>query len=124
MIFVSKQIKGKGRGAKIGFPTINLRIPDDFILDEGIYSSWVAIHNKTYKGALHYGPVPTFGEKEANLEVFLIDVAGSDFPDIDENTDIEVDIVSFVRDVTTFLNVEDLTRQTEKDGKHNRLICC
>lgn len=114
MIFHSKQIKGHGRGQKIGFPTINLEIPHDFVLDDGIYSAWVVIDNHTYKGALHYGPIPTFGDKEKNLEVYLLDVTNDNVPDTSLEI-IEVDIVSYLRDVKKFLNVDDLSSQIHED---------
>jgi len=121
MIFISKQIKGHGRGQKIGFPTINLSIPEGLLLDDGIYAAWVVINNRTYKGALHYGPIPTFGDKEQNLEIYLLDVTSDNVPDT-EGIEIEVDIVSYLRDVKKFLNVEDLSLQIDSDVKKIRTI--
>lgn len=121
MIFNSKQIKGHGRGHKIGFPTINLAIPGDLILDDGIYAAWVVIDNHTYKGALHFGPIPTFGDKEQNLEVYLLDVTSDNVPDT-EGIVIEVDIVSYIRDVRKFSSVEDLSLQIDGDIKMIRSI--
>lgn len=121
MIFKSKQIKGHGRGHKIGFPTINLAIPSDFVLDDGIYAAWVVIHNHTYKGALHYGPIPTFGDKEQNMEVYLLDVTNDNVPDT-AGEEIEVDIVSYLRDVKKFTSVEDLSLQIDSDVKKIRIM--
>ena len=64
MQFESTHIKGKGRGKPMGFPTINLKIPENFELKDGIYAAKVVIENITFVGALHYGPVPTFSEQE------------------------------------------------------------
>ncbi len=114
MVFQSKQIKGNGRGRGIGFPTINLVIPHDFSLDEGIYAVWVIIDNITFKGALHYGPVPTFGEKSPQLEVHLVDVGESDIF-LDTDTNIEIDVVDKLRDIKNFINTEDLIYQIDKD---------
>ena len=74
MIFESTHIKGKGRGKPMGFPTINLEIPENFKLKNGIYAAKVTIENKTFVAALHYGPVPTFGDLQKSLEVYLIGV--------------------------------------------------
>jgi len=64
MKFESTQTKGKGRGKLMGFPTINLKIPANFELEDGIYAAKVNIENKVFVGALHYGPVPTFNEEK------------------------------------------------------------
>lgn len=71
MIFKTQQIKGQGRGHQIGFPTINLEIPSDLVLDEGVYASWVTINDVPYKGALHYGAIPTFDQEDRSIEVFF-----------------------------------------------------
>ena len=116
MIFSSKQIKGEGRGHKVGFPTINLAVPSDIVLDDGIYAAWVVISEKTYKGALHYGAIPTFDKKEKTMEVHLLDVTDDNAPDT-ENVDIEIDIVSHIRNVWKFASVEELAIQIDKDVK-------
>ncbi len=114
MLFNSSHIKGIGRGKTIGFPTLNLSIPKDFVLDDGIYAAWIVIDNKTYKGALHYGPIPTFNDKEKTMEVHLIDVTDETFPDTDNNN-IEVDIVDRLRDIKRFIETDDLIDQIHSD---------
>src|SRR3989339_1909463 len=101
MQFESTHIKGKGRGKPMGFPTINLKIPDNFELKNGIYAVEVIIEKKVFKGALHYGPVPTFGELQKSLEVFLIETADKVIEDLDEKI-IKIKIIKFLRDVIKF----------------------
>ena len=114
MIFESTHIKGKGRGKPMGFPTINLKIPDNFELKNGIYAVKVTIEKRVFKGALHYGPVPTFGELQKSLEVYLIDVVnnGIEYPD---DKLIKVEVIKFLRDVIKFKLVEDLVKQIKED---------
>lgn len=114
MVFQSKHIKGIGRGKNLGFPTINLYIPEDLLIEYGIYAAWIDIAGRAYKGALHYGPVPTFGEKEPQLEVYLIDVTDENFPNT-EDVNIEVDIVEHIRDIQMFDDAVDLVEQISKD---------
>jgi riboflavin kinase/FMN adenylyltransferase len=121
MLFQTKQIKGEGRGHHIGFPTINLTVPNDFILDEGIYAAWIVINDKTYKGALHYGPIPTFDLKEKVMEVHLLDITDDTIPNT-ENVLIEVDIVERIRDIKKFIEAEDLSFQIAKDIEKVNLI--
>lgn len=111
---VSNQIKGKGRGRSIGFPTINLEINNNFVLPIGIYGVWIFINEKKYLGALHYGPTPTFLEKEKSLEVFLIDVDEVDLP-TPLPYPVIIEVVGRIRDVKKFATPNDLARQIAKD---------
>lgn len=117
MIFLTQQIKGAGRGHHLGFPTINLSIPEDLVLDEGIYAAWVVIDNRTYKGALHYGAIPTFGLTDKTMEVHLIDVTDDTAPDTDTSS-IEIDTVERLRDVKKFPDAESLSIQMHQDVKN------
>ncbi|MBI5619675.1 riboflavin kinase, partial [Candidatus Gottesmanbacteria bacterium] len=83
MKITSRQIKGKGRGKLLGFPTINLEIPEGLTLKEGIWAVWVTIAGKRYGGALHFGPVPTFREREKSLEVFLLDASEAELAGVE-----------------------------------------
>ena len=121
MLFHSKQIKGHGRGHQVGFPTINLVVPDDIILDDGIYAVWVVINNKTYKGALHFGAIPTFNQSAKTMEVHLLDVTDDNVPDT-VDIDIKIDVVSRLREVWKFQSVEDLASQIDLDVENVRSI--
>lgn len=121
MKFTSRHIRGKGRGKLLGFPTINLEIPEGFPLQEGIWAVWVEIKEKKYKGALHFGPVPTFGEEELSLEVFLIDTKDEDIPELD-NEILIIEPVKRLRDVKAFSSHEELVNQIKKDVLNARKI--
>ena len=106
----------------MGFPTINLKIPDDFGLKDGIYAAKVTIENKKFIGALHFGPVPTFGEQEKSLEVYLI----SAHDDLElENLDgkiIKIEIVKYLRGIIKFQSVTSLVKQIEEDVKQIKTL--
>jgi len=121
MIFQSKHIKGHGRGKHLGYPTINLEIPKDLSMDTGVYAAWVEIKDKTYKGALHYGPTLTFGDKTKSLEVYLLDVMNEDIPET-INVPIGIDIVTKLRDVERFNDADSLVEQIGIDVKKVRII--
>lgn len=108
----SFQIKGKGRGKTIGVPTINLKIPANLSLEEGIYAAFVEIENKTYKGAIHYGPIPVFKETEKSLEIYLLDATEINPP---QQTPIILDFIKKIRDIQNFENPEEMVKQIEKD---------
>ncbi|OGH10586.1 MAG: hypothetical protein A2857_06880 [Candidatus Levybacteria bacterium RIFCSPHIGHO2_01_FULL_36_15] len=115
-VIKSKQIKGKGRGKKIGFPTINLEIPENLELSSGIYAARVKIDQKIFLAALHFGPVPTFAEEKKSLEIFLIDADPKNFPQT-QNRQIEVNVITRVREVKKFNSIKDLRNQIESDVK-------
>ena len=114
MNYKSKQIKGKGRGKLLGSPTINLEIPSNFTIQEGIYAVYVWIKYKKYKGALHFGPVPVFNETNKSLEVFLIDAIK--VPDTSKE-EITFEIVKKIRDIQMFQSPEILSKQIADDVK-------
>lgn len=114
MKFSSTQIKGKGRGKLIGFPTINLKIPVNFELEDGIYAAKVNIEDKIFSGALHYGPVPTFNESEKSLEVYLIGLNDNKLENL-EGKIIKVEIIKYLRPVIKFNSKEELIKQIKED---------
>lgn len=117
MKFESTHIKGKGRGKPMGFPTINLKIPGDFELEEGVYAAKVTIENKIFIGALHYGPVPTFNENEQSLEVFLLGSSNNELENLDDKR-INVEIEKYLRPIIKFKLVKELVKQIEEDVKN------
>lgn len=118
MRFKSFQIKGKGRGKQLGFPTINLAIPKEFNLKEGIYAVWVKINKENYKGALHFGPVPTFAETKQSLEIYIINFPASQGDALRTGRKlISVEIVKKIRDVRKFNSPKKLIKQMNEDIK-------
>jgi riboflavin kinase/FMN adenylyltransferase len=121
MKFESIYTKGKGRGRPMGFPTINLKVPEDFELEEGVYAAKITIENNVFKGALHFGPTPTFNEQEKSLEVYLIGLLESELTkyglvNMDEKI-IEVEILKHLRSIVKFRSVKKLIAQIEEDVK-------
>lgn len=111
---VGRQIQGKGRAKILGFPTINLAITRAFVLPEGVYGVWATINKKTFLGALHYGPVPTFHEKEKSLEVFLIN-AGKIKLKRQLTCQVIIEVIEKIRDIKTFSSADELTVQISHD---------
>lgn len=66
---------GDGRGAKLGFPTANLKLDNHQERpSKGIYACYAQINDEKvrYKAALHSGPRPTFSGAASSIEVHLI----------------------------------------------------
>lgn len=109
-MFNTPVISGKGRGKQMGFPTLNLVIPNDLTAEHGIYAGWVWIDGEKYQGAFHFGPIPAFQDPQPSLEVFLLDT------DIDEPPkEVRVELVKYLREVRNFPSVEALVTQINKD---------
>jgi riboflavin kinase/FMN adenylyltransferase len=90
-------------------------------MDEGVYAVWVEIGGKQYKGALHFGSVPTFDQKEKTLEVYLLDVTDETVPQINDMP-IEIDVVERVRDIKRFSDSMLLSAQIAHDVAQVRKI--
>ena len=105
----------------MGFPTINMVVPAGFELDFGIYAVWVTLDELKFKGAMHWGPIPTFDDPSPSLEVFLLGLEGQDLSNTD-TSQVEIDIVEKLRDVIKFSSVVELTTQMEKDVLNVRSI--
>ncbi len=98
-----------------------MAIPEGFDLGEGIYAAWVTISGTKFRGAMHWGPIPTFDDTSRNLEVFLLGLDGMDLTNSD-TTKILVEPVKKIRDVINFPSVDALTRQMEEDVRTVRSI--
>lgn len=114
MKFESHHIKGRGRAKTLGFPTINLKIPDGLEMDHGIYGAYLTIDGKKYLGALHYGPSPTFNDEYKSCEIFLVNLKDMEAP-VTEDKKLQVEIIKFIRGVIKFDKVEDLVKQVNED---------
>ncbi len=119
--YVTKRVKGKGRGKFLGFPTVNMQIPKDLDIQDGIYAAHIWIGKKQYKGALHFGPIPTFDDQKKNLEVFLLDTKSVSESSLQKEK-IAIEFVQWLRPILKFNSKEDLVVQIEKDVQKVRAI--
>lgn len=103
-------IKGKGRGKRLGFPTLNLVIPEDFPYQHGIYAGTVVVNGVVYKGAIHYGPIPAFNDTRPTLEVHIIGETLKKQPN-----KVWLTLEYFIREVKSFSSAEELSNQINAD---------
>lgn len=112
MKYLSNIISGKGRGRKLGFPTLNLVIPQNFDADHGVYAARVWIEKTEFLGALHYGSIPTFEDDAPSLEIFLLDYDG-----LKVLTELEFELIKKIREIKSFASVAKLKKQISEDVK-------
>ncbi len=116
MKFTAPVIKGKGRGKDIvGFPTFNIAIPRELQVEHGIYACRVWIGQTEYRGALHYGPVPTFQDTEISLEIFILD-----YQDAAPVTELTFELGPYLRPITPFTTAQALHAQIALDVEQVR----
>ncbi len=114
LLFKTTSKKGKGRGKLLGFPTVNLVIPEKLplVLADGIYAARATIKGEKYTAALYYGTVPTFDEADHTLEIYLIDTSHLN---VFDDTEVEFEVVKFIRGVRKFDSPELLIYQMKQD---------
>lgn len=109
-VFRAKVIRGKGRGSKMGLPTINLDAVD-LNIEQGVYLVRV---NEKYSGLMHFGHKKTFNEgisTEILVREYIQDIG---------SREIEIEIIKKIRDIRKFKSMEDLQIQIERDLKFLR----
>lgn len=116
MRYTTPIIRGKGRGKTIvGFPTMNLAIPDGFSAKEGVYACRVWLGDKEYRGALHYGGAPTFDDTDTALEIFVLSYEGDT-----TISELTFELGPYLRPIATFLSPTELRRQIALDVARTR----
>jgi riboflavin kinase/FMN adenylyltransferase len=104
-------IHGAGRGADLGFPTVNIAYPDfKYEVKKGVYKVKVIADDVEYKGIANYGDCPTFDDERIALEVYLEGFEG----DLYGKT-IKVEFIDYIRDITKFDDGEQLKEQLTRD---------
>ena len=102
----SMVIEGAKIGRKLGFPTANLKYPRDIIrLPYGVYK--VKCFNKP--AVMNWGVKPTFNSEET-LEIHI--------PNFEQdlyNKNVQVEIISKIREEKKFEDLNELKKQIEKD---------
>ncbi|AOW20938.1 riboflavin biosynthesis protein RibF [Urechidicola croceus] len=105
-------VKGNNLGTKIGFPTANISIKEDYKLipKTGVYAVKSTIDSITYYGMMNIGNRPTIEGKHQTIEVNFFEV------DINlYNRTIEIELLSFLRDEQKFESIDNLKNQIQKD---------
>ena len=115
-------IKGKGLGRKLGYPTANIEIAENYKLipKNGVYAVKCQILGRFVHGMMNIGVNPTVAEEGSNDPKKHIEVH---FFNLDENLygqQLTIEILARLRDEQKFESVDQLRDQLEKD-KENAL---
>lgn len=103
----------KGRGARIGFPTINIDVPQIVKkADWGVYFSLITINRRVYPAITHLGPPKTFHLSRATCESYLLTFCGNLYGE-----SVKKRLIFKLRDIQNFSGIKNLKKQIQKDIK-------
>jgi riboflavin kinase/FMN adenylyltransferase len=106
---------GDKRGRLLGFPTANIRLPDDCALALGIYAVKVRHRGRLLDGVASFGRRPTFDDGAPLLEVHLFDFSGDLYGET-----LVVSLVEHLRPELKFASVDALVTQMGRDCEEAR----
>jgi riboflavin kinase/FMN adenylyltransferase len=112
-------VRGLQNGRKLGFPTANIQVNDEYKLvpKTGIYAVYVYYGGNKYTGMLSIGYNPTFEGKEQTIEVNILDF---DKDIYGENLTLE--FIDFIRNEKKFESIDALIEEIKNDEKITRAI--
>lgn len=107
-------VNGKQLGGKIGFPTANLSIKEDYKLipKTGVYLIRSKINSILVFGMMNIGFRPTLDGNHQTIEVHFFDFNKNLY-----NQYLKIEILYFLRDEEKFDSVEKLILQLKEDQK-------
>ena len=103
-------VHGNGRGAHLGFPTVNLEGDNLTLLKRGVYRTATLAHGKLYPSITNVGTCPTLGERDVHSETYIIDFSGDIYGD-----GVTVYFLDFMREEMTFSNQDELKARVMAD---------
>jgi riboflavin kinase/FMN adenylyltransferase len=113
-------ISGDQRGRTLGFPTANIKVPEEMTVPgPGVYAAQAHIAEASYSAVLNIGFRPTFYKyQERSIEAHLLKYQGTAYGKI-----IEIDLYERLRDEKKFELVHDLIQQIKKDIQAASVVC-
>lgn len=107
-----KIVEGYQNGRKIGFPTANLSLSSPYVLPrDGVYKGLGFLRGFPYQSMINVGKNPTLGLlKQDVVEAYL-----EGFKDTAYNETLYIDFLSFLREEKKFKDLEELSKQLQKD---------
>ena len=116
--FQGTVVEGHHRGAKLGYPTINIESPRFLVPAEGVYAGRALVLDKSYPAAISVGRMPTFqAQHPLVVEAFLLDFEGELYGE-----QAALDFLEYLRPQQAFADAEALKRQMAADCERVRDI--
>jgi len=115
--FEGKVVHGFGRGAKLGFPTANLKTDKELMPCPGVYAVKVKRGDVLHDGVLNLGQNPTFCAAGYFIEVHLLDFEADIYGE-----SLRVYFVERLRDEKCFDGPEALMAAIGEDIRRARIL--
>lgn len=103
-------VHGRGVGKQLGFPTANVRVPDDKLLPHGVYGGITQLDGVVYCVIVNIGNVPTFGVDGNSVEVHVVDYDGDLY-----GKSLKISLTKYLRPITKFASADALAAQLQHD---------
>lgn len=110
-------VHGSHRGHELGFPTANLRTPNELLPTYGVYAVLVHVDGSHYQGVASIGVRPTFDSGPLSIEVYLFD-----FNDDIYGKQMDVSFVGYLREEKKFADAQSLIYQMQKDVEYAKKL--
>ena len=108
---IGRIIHAKGLGKKMGYPTANLDLVDNFVIPKyGVYDTDIIINGKKFKASTNIGTNPTVEHDGIKIEAHILDFDEDIYGEI-----VELELLEFVRPELKFDSIEELFEQIAKD---------
>ncbi len=107
---------GKQLGRTIGFPTANLNITDNVLLESGVYGVYVYYQSNKYLGIMNVGNRPSFNDgNHQTIEVHILEFNKFIYGEL-----ITVETMFYIRKEKKFNQLQDLISQLKADACYAR----
>ena len=110
-------VNGKKIGGKIGYPTANIDVKEEYKLipKVGVYVVKSLIENKTVYGMMNIGNRPTVNGKHQTIEVHFFDFERDLY-----GKSLKIELIYFLRDEHKFNSLDSLILQLKEDEQTSR----
>jgi len=114
------QARGRGIGARLLVPTVNLAAYEHLLPALGVYVTRLTVGGRCFQAVTNVGNRPTFGEDSSAVESHILDFEPVE---MDEETPIELEFLLRLRGEVKWPSPEALKAQIMKDvGKAKRFF--
>lgn len=108
---IGEIIHAKGLGKKMGYPTANLKLIDNFVIPRyGVYDTDIIINGERFKASTNIGTNPTVEHDGIKIEAHILDFDRDIYGEL-----VELELLDFVRPELKFDSIEELFHQIAKD---------
>ena len=103
-------VGGNQLGRKLGFPTANIALNEEYEVENGVYASKVYVEGEEYRAMTNVGIRPSVDGSKRLLEAHIFGFEGDLY-----GLTLRVELIEKIRDERKFASVNELKEQIAKD---------